>query len=61
MLSQEEKGSWEGQAIQMCPENMYVYGFKTKLTERDGMAGLLLLCRSMRNSRETKEVLVFDG
>lgn len=47
--------------MQMCPENMYVYGLKSKLTERDGMAGLILLCRNMKNSRETKEILVFDG
>lgn len=47
-IFQEENGSWEWQGMQMCPENMYVYGFKSKLTERDGMAGLVLQCRSLK-------------
>jgi hypothetical protein len=60
-LPMEEKGTFDWQALKMCPENMYVNGFKTKLTDRDGLAGLILQCRSMKNIKDTKEVLVFDG
>jgi hypothetical protein len=57
----EESGSWDWQGMQMCPENQYVYGIRTKLSERDGLAGLILLCKNMKNSREVSEKLVFDG
>jgi hypothetical protein len=60
-VTMEESGSWDWLGSNMCPENQYVYGIKSKLTGRDGLAGLILLCRSMRNSREKSERLVFDG
>jgi hypothetical protein len=47
--------------MQICPEGQYVYGMRAKLSERDGLAGLILLCRSMKNSREVSEKLIFDG
>lgn len=31
------------------------------MTQRDGVAGLVLMCRSMKNVKETSQVLVFDG
>ncbi len=31
------------------------------MTARDGLAGLILLCRNMKNSKEVSERLVFDG
>lgn len=47
----------------MYPEYMYVYGFKPKLTERDGLAGLVLHCRSMKapDALDIHEVVVFEG
>ena len=45
----------------MCPHGEYVYGMRTKLSERDGLAGLILLCRSISRSQKHSEVLVFDG
>ena len=40
---------------------MYVYGMRTKLSERDGLAGLILLCRSIIDTARMAEVLIFDG
>ena len=45
----------------MCPHGMYVYGMRTKLNERDGLAGLILYCRNMKNPSNIAEVLIFDG
>jgi hypothetical protein len=60
-ISMEEKGVDEWSGMKMCPESQYVYGFRTKIYERDGLSGLVLLCKSMKKTKLTSEVLVFDG
>jgi hypothetical protein len=57
----EDTGNWTWKGMQICPEGQYVYGMRTKLSERDGLAGLILLCRNMKNSKEISERLIFDG
>jgi hypothetical protein len=50
-ISMEEGGSWEWQGMQMCPQNQYVDGFRTKTSARDGLAGLIIHCRNIRNHK----------
>lgn len=45
----------------MCPHGMYVYGMRTKISERDGLAGLILYCRNTRSTSNVQEVRIFDG
>jgi hypothetical protein len=38
----------------MCPKNQYVSGFQVKLSERDGISGLIIYCtNSLLNSEKT--------
>ncbi len=45
----------------MCPHGMYVAGMRTKLTEKDGLAGLVLHCRNMKSTVNATDLLIFDG
>jgi hypothetical protein len=47
--------------MKYCPLNQLVSGFRTKLTERDGLAGLIIICRAISQRSATTEILVFDG
>jgi hypothetical protein len=47
--------------MKMCPQNQMVYGFQTKMSERDGLAALNILCKNPFNSKEKSIVLVRDG
>lgn len=43
-----------------CPRNQYVYGYRAKVNDVNGLTGLSLLCRNYYKS-ESSEVLVKDG
>lgn len=45
----------------MCPENQFIYGYQIKATPRDGIAGLIIFCKDMFNSKIESSQLVFDG
>lgn len=43
-----EKGQGDSLGSKMCPENTYVNGYVTKLSDRDGLAGLIVKCTNPR-------------
>jgi hypothetical protein len=43
-----EKGQGDSLGSKMCPENTYVNGYATKLSDRDGIAGLIVKCTNPR-------------
>jgi hypothetical protein len=47
--------------MKYCPPNQLISGFKAKITERDGLAGLIILCRAIDKRLSITEVLIFDG
>jgi hypothetical protein len=46
----EEHGNWEWKGLKMCPQNQVVFGYQIKLSERDGVAGLILHCKNPFNT-----------
>lgn len=47
--------------MKYCPTNQLVSGFRAKLTDRDGLAGLIIICRDISQRLVTSEILIFDG
>jgi len=38
----QEHGDWEWQGMKMCPQNQMVWGYQFKISDRNGVSGLLL-------------------
>lgn len=55
------RGAWPKMGIKMCPANQLVHGFQTKINGRDGLSGLILLCRNPYNTSQSSQVSVLVG
>jgi hypothetical protein len=53
-------GDWGWMGMKMCPKGQYVYNYMTRVSDVDGLSGLILFCRNFY-SNESSTVTVKEG